>query len=103
MNLRERAYRHIHERLRSGRLPPGSVVSDRSLAAEIGISKTPVREAIRQLEHEGLLEAVARHGTRVRAPDPREQAGGAGAPPARGGEGGGAGHAGEAAGGAGSH
>lgn len=72
MNLRDRAYRHIHEKLSSGRLPPGSVVSDRSLAAEIGISKTPVREAIRQLEHEGLLEAVPRHGTRVRAADRRE-------------------------------
>jgi len=72
MNLRDRAYRHIHDRVRSGRLRPGSLVSDRSLAAEIGISKTPVREAIRQLEHEGLLEAVARHGTRVRAPDRRE-------------------------------
>ncbi len=71
-SLRERAYRHIHAKLRTGALAPGRRVSDRSLAAEIGISKTPVREAIRQLEHEGLLEAVPRFGTVVRAPDRRE-------------------------------
>jgi DNA-binding GntR family transcriptional regulator len=71
-SLRDRAYRHIHEKVQAGSLAPGSQVSDRALAREIGISRTPVREAIRKLEHEGVLETVPRFGTIIRAPDRRE-------------------------------
>jgi len=73
-NLREQAYRHIHGKIASGRLSGGSLVSELSLARELGISRTPVREAIRQLILEGLVEQVPRHGTIVRIPNRRELA-----------------------------
>jgi len=71
-SLRDRAYRHIHHKVQAGELAPGTAVSDRSLAREIGISRTPVREAIRRLEHEGLVETLPRFGTVVRSPGREE-------------------------------
>jgi len=72
--LREQAYRYIHGKIASGILSGGSQVSEQSLANEMGISRTPVREAIRQLIMEGLVEQVPRYGTIVRIPDRRELA-----------------------------
>jgi len=65
-NLRQRAYDHIQRKIVSGELRSGQVVSEQSLATELGISRTPVREAIRQLEHEGVFKQVPRYGTVVR-------------------------------------
>lgn len=70
--LREHAYKHIHSKLVAGEFPAGSVISEHSLAREIGISRTPVREAIRRLEQEGVLEQVPRFGTIVRRPQRRD-------------------------------
>jgi len=70
--LREQAYKHIHGKLLAGELPAGHVLSELSLAREIGISRTPVREAIRRLEQEGILEQVPRYGTIVRRPERRD-------------------------------
>ncbi|MBS0210069.1 MAG: GntR family transcriptional regulator [Planctomycetes bacterium] len=64
--LRERAYQALLNKLAAGELPPHSIVSEQSLAAELGMSRTPVREAIRRLVHEGLMEQLPRYGTRVR-------------------------------------
>lgn len=71
-NLRQRAYDHLQRKLLSGELHAGSLVSEQSLAAEIGMSRTPVREAIRTLEQEGVLEQVPRYGTRVRKLERRD-------------------------------
>ncbi|MEW6305050.1 MAG: GntR family transcriptional regulator [Verrucomicrobiota bacterium] len=65
-SLRRQAYEHIQQKILSGELTGGRVVSELSLAREIGISRTPVRDAIRRLEHEGVLEQVPRYGTMVR-------------------------------------
>jgi DNA-binding GntR family transcriptional regulator len=73
-SLREQAYRYIHGKIASGVLSGGSQVSEQSLANEMGISRTPVREAIRQLIMEGLVEQVPRFGTLVRIPDRRDLA-----------------------------
>jgi len=72
--LRQRAYEHIHRMIATGELAAGSQVSELSLARRIGISRTPVREAIRRLAAEGLVEQVPRFGTIVRTPDRRELA-----------------------------
>jgi DNA-binding GntR family transcriptional regulator len=66
--LRERAYEYIHGKIASGYFHSGSVLSEHSLAREIGISRTPVREAIGRLKAEGLVEQVPRFGTVVRTP-----------------------------------
>ncbi len=65
-SLRDR----IHDRLRgailSGDLAPGSPVIEAELAARLGASRTPVREALRRLEAEGLLEPRGGRGSVVR-------------------------------------
>lgn len=70
--LSQRAYRHLQEGILSGKLSPGSVVSESSLAKELGISRTPIGEAIRQLAKEGLVRQVPRYGTIVRDFEPRD-------------------------------
>lgn len=62
----QQAYRLLHERIALGELGPGAVVSEASLARELGISRTPIGEALRRLAHEGLVEQVPRFGTIVR-------------------------------------
>jgi DNA-binding GntR family transcriptional regulator len=61
----------IHDRLRaaiiSGELPPGTPVIEAELAGRLGASRTPVREALRRLEAEGLLEPRGLRGSVVRA------------------------------------
>ena len=70
--LSRRAYDHLQQKLISGELRAGSMVSEQSLASEIGMSRTPVREAIRTLEQEGVLEQLPRFGTRVRTLERRD-------------------------------
>ncbi len=72
--LRQRAYEHVQAMILSGQLKPGSVVSEQSIATELGMSRTPVREAIRHLERDGMLEPVPRYGTVVRDVDRRDLA-----------------------------
>jgi len=65
--LSQKAYQHIQRKLLSGEWKAGDVLSELSVAQEIGISRTPVREAFRNMEQEGVLEQVPRFGTRVKA------------------------------------
>lgn len=62
--LSERAHRALLAMILSGELPPNEVVAERQLAAQLGISRTPLREAIRRLEGQRLLERQ-RTGTLV--------------------------------------
>jgi DNA-binding GntR family transcriptional regulator len=55
VSLRDRAYNYIRSQLINGQFPPGSRLSHRALAKEIGISFIPVREAVSQLVSEGLV------------------------------------------------
>jgi DNA-binding GntR family transcriptional regulator len=71
-SLAQRAYEHLQEGVLSGRLRSGTVISEAALAKELGISRTPVGEAIRQLVREGLVEQVPRYGTIVRSIDRAE-------------------------------
>ncbi|WP_380173124.1 GntR family transcriptional regulator [Kineococcus sp. DHX-1] len=56
----------------SGDHQPGSPLSEIALAEQHGVSRTPVREALKQLQIEGLIEVRPRVGTFVRAPSRRE-------------------------------
>jgi DNA-binding GntR family transcriptional regulator len=61
----DRAYRAIKHEIISCELPPGAVVNEGSLAQRLEMSKTPVREALSRLVHEGWLKVEPRHGYRV--------------------------------------
>jgi DNA-binding GntR family transcriptional regulator len=59
------AYAAIRERIVSGALPRGGRVHQEDLAAELGVSRTPVREALRRLAAEGLVDLRTNRGARV--------------------------------------
>ena len=56
LTLAERAYEEIREALCQGRFSPGDILSESQLAAQLGMSRTPVREALRALASEDWLE-----------------------------------------------
>jgi DNA-binding GntR family transcriptional regulator len=58
----------IQERINSGELPLGSWLRQERLAQELGVSRMPVREALRELQSLGIVELVANRGARVRIP-----------------------------------
>jgi len=64
-NLNERAYAFVTEQLTRGELKPGQKLSEPSLAAACGVSRTPMREAVRRLVEEGVLYQVVKSGTYV--------------------------------------
>lgn len=64
--LGERAYLHLKNQLLKGLLVAGDKISEVQLAEDLGMSRTPIREAIRRLEVEGVLEPVASSGTFVK-------------------------------------
>ncbi|MGI5443993.1 GntR family transcriptional regulator [Streptomyces shenzhenensis] len=64
-SLRDATVRTLHAAVISGYLRPGSVYSARALGTQLGISATPVREAMLDLVKEGLVEAVPNKGFRV--------------------------------------
>lgn len=64
-NLRDQALDILKLRLISGDLKPGEVYSAASLATELGVSNSPVREAMLTLVNQGLMESVRNRGFRV--------------------------------------
>ncbi|MCU1406358.1 MAG: GntR family transcriptional regulator [Glaciihabitans sp.] len=62
----------IREKIMSGEIPIGAPLRQAELAEAFGISRTPVREALRQLQSGGLIEVVPNRGAVVRVPVPWE-------------------------------
>lgn len=65
--LADRAYRAIRDAISTGELRPGQKVTERGLAERLSVSPTPVREAIRRLEQDGLLERTGPRTVQVAA------------------------------------
>jgi DNA-binding GntR family transcriptional regulator len=70
--LRDEVCRQILDRIHRGDLPPGSRVRDADLASQLGVSRTPIREALLQLAREGVLDTAMGRGFRVRPLDAAE-------------------------------
>lgn len=68
--LRERAYEAIRDVIVRGDLEPGAVVRDGQLAAQLGLSRAPVRDALARLASEGLVETKPQSYTRVTTLNP---------------------------------
>ncbi len=70
--ISEVAVELLRKSIIEGHLAPGTKISVRELAESWGISRTPIREAIKRLESEGLLVSIPRKGAVVRKFTPRE-------------------------------
>lgn len=64
-SLRAHVHDMLHQAIVSGKLPAGQRLNERALAAELQVSTSPLKEALRQLENEGLVRAEPRKGTYV--------------------------------------
>jgi len=62
MRLSEKAYHLIKEKIVTLELAPLSVIDERDLVEELGLGRTPIREALNRLEAEGLVFAAPRRG-----------------------------------------
>jgi DNA-binding GntR family transcriptional regulator len=62
----------IHGRILSGSIPIGARLRQEALAEEFGVSRTPVREALRKLEMTGIVELLPHRGAVVRGPSARD-------------------------------
>lgn len=73
-SLAERAYREIRRLIVTLELAPGAVISEPDLQERLGMGRTPIRESLRRLSHEHLVEVYPRRGMFVAALDPRDLA-----------------------------
>jgi len=64
--LPEKIYHHLRTKLLAGEFPPGTRLDYKKISVEMGVSATPVREAMGKLGSEGLVELVPRAGAIVR-------------------------------------
>jgi DNA-binding GntR family transcriptional regulator len=67
VTLWEKVHAHLREEILANRLPPGTVLSEVPLAASLGVSRGPVREALGRLAAEGLVTVRPRRGAVVSA------------------------------------
>ena len=72
-SLGERAYEYVRDEILRGNLTVGSVVAEGAVAESLGVSKTPVRQALQLLRREGLLEVGPRRQLIVRGLTPEHR------------------------------
>ena len=70
--LSSRVYHQIRAEILKGTLVPGESVTEMGLAKDCGVSRTPVREALRQLELEGLVELIPNKGAVILGISPED-------------------------------
>ena len=71
-SLREQVYDHLRQQIHQGEIRPGVLINLDRLSRELGISKTPLKEAIIRLECEGFVEILPRRGIQVKKITSRE-------------------------------
>jgi DNA-binding GntR family transcriptional regulator len=67
MSVADRVYAALREQILAGELEPDSRLHQENISAELGVSRTPVREALARLAADGLVELLANRGARVAA------------------------------------
>jgi DNA-binding GntR family transcriptional regulator len=63
--LRDQIYALIRSMISTGALPPGGPLEEKAIAIRLGVSRTPVREAVQRLSDEHMVEIKPQSGTRV--------------------------------------
>lgn len=61
----QKAYEYLYNAIVTNKLPPGVAIAEQEISNVLGISRTPVREALKQLEAEGLVRHIPLRGTFV--------------------------------------
>ena len=69
VSIRDRIYDYLKQEILSDKIPEDAILVETRLAEQMGVSRTPVREALHFLEKEGLLELLPRAGYRLRRID----------------------------------
>ena len=72
-SLTDQAYQELEERIVTLQLQPGEVLSEAALSEQLGIGRTPIREALQRLAREGLILILPRKGILVSEINPRKQ------------------------------
>ena len=72
LSLVDGAYEQIRRRILDNVWPPGHRALEQEVALALGMSRTPVREALARLRNEGLVEVIPRHGMRVLPVSPND-------------------------------
>jgi GntR family transcriptional regulator, rspAB operon transcriptional repressor len=70
--LREQIYKVVKKLILSGAIAPGGIIDEKEIASLLKVSRTPVREAVKKLSDERLVDVVAQSGTRASLIDPNE-------------------------------
>jgi len=65
-SIREQTLGTLREAILTGELKPGQTLTETDLSQQLGVSRAPIREALRILNSEGLVETIPYHGTTVR-------------------------------------
>jgi GntR family transcriptional regulator, rspAB operon transcriptional repressor len=63
--LRDQIYQKIRNLIVVGQMKPGEVINEVAIAEALGVSRTPVREAVKRISDEGLVKILAQTGTYV--------------------------------------
>jgi DNA-binding GntR family transcriptional regulator len=70
--LRDQIYAMVRKLILTGTIGPGIAIDEKAIAAQLKVSRTPVREALKKLSDEHLVEIIAQSGTRASPIDPKE-------------------------------
>jgi len=70
--LREQIYPMVRSLILTGLIAPGEVIDEKAIAAQLNVSRTPVREAVKRLADEHLVDVVAQSATRATRLDRKE-------------------------------
>jgi DNA-binding GntR family transcriptional regulator len=71
--LTDQAYMRLEEMIVTLKLPPAALLSEQVLSADLGIGRTPIREALQRLAREGLVQVLPRKAILVTDTDPAKQ------------------------------
>ena len=71
-SLREQIYSLVRRLILTGKIAPGEVIDEKQIAAILNVSRTPVREAVKKLSDEHLVDVIAQSGTKASLIDPHE-------------------------------
>jgi DNA-binding GntR family transcriptional regulator len=61
-SLKDHVYNYLYDKINSGRLKPRSKINEKQICNDLNVSRTPIREALIQLEDEGYVERLPRRG-----------------------------------------